>query len=43
MGDRYVKSDEKKRLYFDSNNLYCWAMSEFLSYDETEIDKKMSN
>ena len=34
MGDRYVKSDENKKiLYFDANNLYGWAMSQYLPYD----------
>ena len=29
MGDRYVKSNEiKKILFFDANNLYGWAMGE---------------
>ena len=29
MGDRYVKSDENKKiLYKDAKNLYGWAMSE---------------
>ena len=28
MGDRYVKSDDNKKiLYIDANNLYGWAMS----------------
>ena len=31
MGDRYVYSDENKEfLYKDANNLYGWAMSEYL-------------
>ena len=30
MGDNYVKSDEKKILYKDANNLLGWAMSEYL-------------
>ena len=39
MGDRYVKSDESKKiLYKDANNLYGWAMSEHLLYDETKFD-----
>ena len=33
-GDRYVKSDENKKiLYKDPNSLYGWAMSENLPYD----------
>ena len=35
MGDRYVKrGDNKKVLYIDAFNLYGWAMSESLLYDE---------
>ena len=35
MGERYVKSDENKKiLYVDSNNLYGWAMSQYLPYDK---------
>ena len=41
MGDRYVKSDENKKiLYKDANNLYGWARSEYLPYDEIKFDKK---
>ena len=39
MGDRYIKSDEKKKiLYIDANNLYGHSMSEPLPYDETKFD-----
>ena len=42
MGDRYVKSDEnKKSFYKDANNLYGWAMSEYLPYDEIKLDKNI--
>ena len=42
MGDRYVKSDEnKKMLYIDANNLYGWAMSEYLPYDEIKFDRNV--
>ena len=42
MGDRYVKSDENKKiLYKDANNLYGWAMSEYLPYDEIKFDKNV--
>ena len=38
MGDRYVRSDENKKvLYVDVNNLYGWAMTENLPYDEKKI------
>ena len=38
MGDRYVKSDEdKKILYIDANNLYGYAMCQSLPYDEIKI------
>ena len=42
VGDRYVKSDENKKiLYKDANNLYGWAMSECLTYNEIEFDKNV--
>ena len=42
MGDRYVKSDVyKKILYADANNLYGWAMSESLPYDEIKFDRNV--
>ena len=38
MGDRYVKSNEKKNiLYVDATNLYGHSMSQFLPYDEIEM------
>ena len=38
MGDRYVKSDEtKKLLYIDATKLYGHFMSELLPYDKIEI------
>ena len=38
MGDRYVKSDEKKKiLYIDKIILYGWAMIESLPYNEIEM------
>ena len=38
MGDRYVKSDENKKiLYMDATNLYGYSMSQMLPYDEIEI------
>ena len=38
MGDRYIKSDENKKiLYVDSNNLYGHSMSEPLPYDEIKF------
>ena len=42
MGDRYVKSNENKKvLYIDGNKLYGWAMSENLPYDEIKFDKNV--
>ena len=42
MGDRYVQSDEKKKILFvDANNLYGWAMSESLPYYETKFDRNV--
>ena len=39
MDDRYVQSDDyKKILYVVAFNLYGWAMSECLPYDETKFD-----
>ena len=39
MGDRYIKSDENKKiLYVDANNLYGHSMSEPLPYDEIKFD-----
>ena len=38
MGDRYVKSDENKKiLYIDATNLYGHSMSQMLPYDEIEM------
>ena len=32
MGPRYIESDENtKLLYIDANNIYGWAMSQYLS------------
>ena len=42
MGDRYIKSDENKKiLYIDANNLYGHSMSEPLPYDEIKFDKNV--
>ena len=31
MGNRYIISDENKKIiYIDANNLYGWAMSQYL-------------
>ena len=39
MGDRYVKSDDNKKiLYIDANNLYGYAMCQSLPYDEIKIN-----
>ena len=39
MGDRYIKSDENKKiLYIDANNLYGHSMSQYLPYDEIKFD-----
>ena len=38
MGDRYVKSDENKKIsYMDATKLYGHSMSQFLPYDEIEM------
>ena len=41
-GDRVVRSDENKKiLYKDANNLYGWALSELLPYDEIKFDNNV--
>ena len=43
MGDRYIKSDENKKiLYIDANNLYGWAMGEYLPNDEIKLDRNVN-
>ena len=43
MGDRYVKSDENKKvLHINSNNLHCWAMSQSLPYDDIKFDRNIN-
>ena len=43
MGDRYIKSDENKKiLYIDTNNLYGHSMSEPLPYDEIKFDNNIN-
>ena len=43
MGDRYVKSDENKKiLHIDANNLYGHSMSEPLPYDEIKFDQNVN-
>ena len=42
MGDRYVKSDENKKiLYADAKNLFGHSMSQPLLYDEIKFDKNV--
>ena len=42
MGDRYVRSDEiKKILYIDANNLYGWVMTQYLPYEDIEFDENV--
>ena len=42
MSRRYIKSDENKKiLYIDASNLYGWAMSEYLAYDEFKFDRNV--
>ena len=41
-GDRYVKSDENKKIiYVDANNLYGHSMSKPLPYDEIKFHKNV--
>ena len=43
MGDRYVRSDENKKiLYIDANNLYGHSMSQPLPFDEIKFDKNVT-
>ena len=43
MGDRCVKLEENKKiLQVDANNLYVWAMSQFLPYDDIKFDRNLS-
>ena len=43
MGDRYIKSDDNKKiLYIDANNLYGHSMSELLPYDEIKFDNNVN-
>ena len=40
MGDRYIQSDENKKIiYIDANNLYGHSMSQYLPYDEIKFDR----
>ena len=40
MGDRYVKSDENKKiLYMDATNLHGHSMSQLLPFDEIKFEK----
>ena len=42
MGDRYVKSDENKKIWhYDANNVHGWAMDGSLPYDEFEFVKNV--
>ena len=42
MGDRYVISDDKKKiLYIDAHNLYGWAMNQSLPFDEIKFVKAL--
>ena len=42
MGDRYIKSDENKKiLYIDANNLYGHSMSQPLPFDEIKFDRNV--
>ena len=42
MGDRYVKSDDNKKvLYREANKLYDYSMSQRLPYDQIKFDKNV--
>ena len=41
MGDRYVRSDENRKIiYIDANNLYGHSMSQSLPFNEINFDRK---
>ena len=43
MGDRYIKSDENKKIsYVDANNLYGHSMSQPLPFDEIQFDNNIN-
>ena len=43
MGDRYIKSDDNKKILFvDADNLYNCAMSQSLPYDKTEFVRNVN-
>ena len=43
MGDRYVESDENKKIfYIDATNIHGHSMSQPLPYDEIELDKNFT-
>ena len=37
MGDRYVKSDEDKKIYMNATSLYGHSRSQLLPYDEVQL------
>ena len=42
IGDRYVKSDENKKiLYINANSLYGWALKEKLPHGEIKFDRNI--
>ena len=42
MGDRYVKTDENKKILFvDANSSYGHSMSQSIPYDDFKFDKKL--
>ena len=42
MGDRYVLSDENKKIfYIDANKLYGWALTESVPYDDIKFDRNV--
>ena len=42
MGDRYVKSDENKKiLYMDATNLYGHSMSQPIPFDEIKFERNI--
>ena len=42
MGNRFVKSIEKKKFYRDANKLYGWATSQIIPHSKVKFDKNVT-
>ena len=43
MGPRYIESENTKLLFIDANNLYGWAMSQYLPTGDFKKIKFLEN